>query len=162
MRLTLNWLNNKLINQDNGIIFDCHDSNSFYVIQDFIEACDRQFTTPAIYYQAFPEESAVDFLNILGAELASKLGKPELSSQQSLLNIIEQAELKIIVIDDCHLHPQDTLQDLLDFFAVCKVAVILVGCRHKMAIAQVLHNSTVVHWDTLEVTEEWQTTAKFR
>ncbi len=154
MTLILNWLKKKSIDNNNGIIFDTHDSNSFSVIQEFIEDCDRHFKTPVIYYQAFPEESAVEFLNTLGEELASKLGDCELNSQQSLLNTIQDAELKMIIIDNCHLHPQDTLQNLIDFFCACKVAVILVGDRKKMAIAQIFSNPKVNNWDRLEAIDK--------
>ena len=162
MTLILNWLKNKLINQDSGIIFDTHNSHSFSVIQDLIESCDHNFKTPVIYYQAFPEESAVEFLNTLGEELASKLGDRELNSQQSLLNTIKDAELKMIIIDNCHLHPQDTLQNLIDFFSICKVAVILVGDRDKMAIAQVLSNPKVVNWDRLEAIDKCESIPELR
>ena len=156
----LNWLTNKLIHGENGIIFDCERADSFSVIQDFIESCDRCFKTPAIYYQAFPEESAAEFLNTLGEELISKLGNPKLDSEQSLSKTIQEAELKMVVIDKCHLHPQDTLQSLFNFFSNCDVAVVLVGSRQKMAIAQILSNPLVFHWDTLEIADKCETTAK--
>ena len=146
-----NWLKNKLIERNNGIIFDTNDLDSFSIIQDFIEDYDRQFKTPIIYYQAFPEESAIEFLNTLREELASKLHKPNSDSEQSLLDIIKSAELKMIAIDQCHLHPQDTMQNLIDFFSTCGVAVILVGCREKMEIAQILTNPEVANWERFEV-----------
>ncbi|MGD1921773.1 MAG: AAA family ATPase [Pleurocapsa sp.] len=162
MTLILNWLKNKLIEGENGIIFNDGDSNSFSVIQDFIESCDRNFKTPVIYYQAFPEENAVEFLNTLGEELASKLGNRQLSSQQSLFSTIQDAELKMILIDDCHLHPQDTLQNLIDFFSACKVAVILIGCQNKMAIAQILNTTRDLNWDRLETLDKCESIPELR
>ena len=106
MILISNWLKNKLRDRENGIIFDSHDLNSFGLIQEFIEDHDCQFKTPVIYYQAFPEESAVDFLDTLGAELTSKLTKGGANPKQSLPKTIKDAELKMIVIDKCHLHPK--------------------------------------------------------
>jgi len=161
MTLVLNWLTNKLIHGENGIIFDCEHTDSFGVIQDFIEIRDLCFKTPAIYYQAFPEESAAEFLNTLGEELIYKLGRPGLDYEQSLSKTIQEAELKMVVIDKCHLHPQDTLQSLLNFFSDCNVAVVLVGSCRKMAIAQILSNPLVFHWDTLEIADKRETTAKF-
>ena len=162
MKLILNWLKNKLINKNSGIIFDTHNSHSFSVIQNFIENCDHRLKTPVIYYQAFPEESAVEFLNTLGEELASKLGDRQLNSQQSLFCTIQDAELEMIIIDNCHLHPQDTLQNLIDFFCTCKVAVILVGDRDKMTIAQVLSNPMVSHWDRLEALDKFKSVPELR
>lgn len=150
MTLILDWLNNKLTNGENGIIFDNHDHHSFDLIHDFLEHYDCVFKTPAIYYQAFPEESAAEFLNTLKEELASKLGSHELNSQKSLTSVIKNAELQMVIIDDCHLHPQDTLQNLIDFFSLCEIALILVGEQNKMAIAQVLNNPKVYSWDRLE------------
>ena len=103
--------------------------------------------TPVIYYQAFPEESTLQFLDTLGEELVAKLGNPHLRSEKSLLDTIEDAALKMIIIDDCHLHPQETLEQLLKIFADCHVAVILVGDREKMTVAQILNHPTIRHWD---------------
>lgn len=160
--MIFNWLKSKLIHQENGIIFNSCDLDLFDLIQDFLEDCDGQFKTPAIYYQAFPEESAVEFLDTLGEELSSKLGNRELASQQSLLSIIQDAELKVILIDNCHLHPQDTLQNLLDFFTVCKVAVILIGDREKMTISQILNHPKIAEWDKLEATEKYGSIPELR
>ena len=162
MTSILNWLKNKLIIQEHGVIIDSYDSNSFNIIQDFLEGCDRQFKTSAIYYQAFPEESTIEFLSTLREELGSKLHKHTSKSQQSLANIIKEAELKMVIIDRCHLHPQDTMQNLIDFFSVCGVAVILVGYREQMAIARVLNNLKVSDWDTLEVADKCECIPELR
>ena len=98
----------------------------------------------------------------MGEELASKLGNRQLSSQQSLFSTIQDAELKMILIDDCHLHPQDTLQNLIDFFSACKVAVILIGCQNKMAIAQILNNPRVLNWDRLETLDKCESIPELR
>lgn len=157
-----NWLKNKLFERNSGIVFDTDDLNSFSIIQDFIEDYDRQFQTPIIYYQAFPEESAIEFLNTLREELASKLHKHNSDSEQSLLDIIKSAELKTIVIDRCHLHRQDTMQNLIDFFSVCGVGVILVGCREKMEIAQILTHPKVANWDRFEVADRYEPIPELR
>ena len=157
-----NWLKNKLIERDNGIIFDSHDSNSFDIIQDFIEDYDCRFKTPIIYYQAFPEESAIEFLNTLREELVSKLHKHNSDSQQSLLNVIRDAQLNTIIIDRCHLHPQDTMQNLIDFFSICGIGLILVGYREKMAISQILSNPKVANWDRFEVADRYESIPELR
>ena len=145
--VTLNWLQTKLNNGENGIIYNDSCPDCFDSIQNFIESVDHNSKTPAIYYQAFPEENAAQFLNTLGKELCSKLGICGLNSNQSLLQIIETAELKMVIIDQSHLHPLDTLQNLLDFFARCNVALILVGSRSKMEIAQIHYLSAVADWE---------------
>ena len=152
MALTSNWLKNKLIHQDNGIIFDTDYSDCFNVVQDFLENYDCKFKTHAIYYQAFPEESALDFLNTLGEELGSKLSRSESNTERSLLEIIQDSELKLILIDNCHLHPQNTLQNLINFFSVCQVGIILIGHDDKMAIAQILDNPMIYQWDSIDAT----------
>ena len=151
---TLNWLKRKLLDGENGIIIDTDDSFSFNLIQEFIDSYDRDFKTPIIYYQAFPEESIVQFLDTLKDELLSKLGKSQLSSQLTLLDTIQDTELKMIVIDRCYLHPSDTLQNLLDFCSSCGIAVILVGTRTKMTMSQVLSNPQVSDWDCLAVEQQ--------
>ena len=65
MEKTWNWLKSKLIEKKNGIILEKNDSDSFESVQDFIESTEHNFYTSVIYYQAFPEENAVDFLNTL-------------------------------------------------------------------------------------------------
>ena len=155
---TENWLETKLISGDDGIIFDNCNRNSFEEIQEFIASKDCQFQTPIIYYQAFPEESSIQFLDTLQNELTSKLGTLRASSPKSLSTTIEDAGLKMIVIDDCHLHPEDTLQNLLDFFSSCNVAVILVGCKQKMTISQILNNPIVRQWEQFQAADECKTT----
>jgi len=155
MITTLNWLKNKLIKRENGIILDKSDSDSFDAIQNFINNKDRPFQTPVIYYEAFPEESAVDFLQTLKVELTSKLNKPELESLEMLGQIIEAAELQMIIIDRCYLQPLDTLKHLLKLFDSYNVAIILVGSQAKMAIAQILNLPTVSQWDKLVVDNEF-------
>ncbi|MCC0177446.1 hypothetical protein I4641_10705 [Waterburya agarophytonicola K14] len=150
-RSITNWLKTKFTSGDNGMIFDEGDRSSFEEIQEFIASEDRQFKTPIIYYQAFPEETAIEFLSTLQDELDSKMGKSGESSPKSLLTTtIKDAGLKMIVIDDCYLHPQDTLENLLDFFSCCNVAVILVSCRRKIAIAQILNHPIASQWDKLQ------------
>ena len=154
MTLILDWLKNKLINGENGIIFDNPNVRSFDIIHDFLERYDRIFKTPVIYYQAFPEESAIEFLDTLREELVSKLGGREPNPPKSLSTIIQDAELQMVIIDNCHLHPQNTLQNLIDFFAVCNVALVLIGDQNKMAIAQILDNPKVHNWNRLEIVEQ--------
>ena len=157
MTTASNWLKNKFIKGENGIVFDNSNSDNFNEIQNFIEGLAHTFKTPIIYYQAFPEESAVGFLDTLKEELISKLSKLESNSQQSLSSVIEEAELKMIIIDKCHLHPLDTLQDLLDFFSSCNVAIILVGSKSKMAIAQILSHPIISQWDKLAACDQCKT-----
>lgn len=148
------WLTHKHLEGKNGIIFDCAQFSSFDLIQDFIETYDHPFQTPIIYYQAFPEESAIQFLNTLGAELISKLGISESTQSTSLAEIVRRAELKTIIIDRCHLHPLDTLTNLLEVFASFQVSVILVGAKSKIEVAQILKLEAVADWDRLIIKPE--------
>jgi hypothetical protein len=49
-KLAINWLKNKLINRENGLVFDDLDFSSLDIIQSFLEANDNSLKTPAIYY----------------------------------------------------------------------------------------------------------------
>lgn len=160
MEKTWNWLKSKLIEKKNGIILEKNDSDSFESVQDFIESTEHNFYTSVIYYQAFPQENAVDFLNTLKSELTAKLNLPEFESSERLGEIIKAAKLQMIIIDRCYLHPLDALQSLIDFFSIHQVAVILVGSQSKMAIAKVLDLPTVSQWDKLVVCDECKTIPK--
>jgi hypothetical protein len=154
--LTFNWLKTKLIKQENGILLDEHCSCSFEIIQNFIANNDHLLKTPIIYYEAFPGESAAQFLKTLGEELASKLGSPELN-HHSLDKIIELAALKMVIIDHSYLHPWDTLEKIIDFLASCHICLILVGSRKKLEIAQVLSHPVVSQWEQFQVCDQYQT-----
>jgi hypothetical protein len=145
------WLGVKFANSQNGIFFDDHFDHKFTIVQDFVESRDDDFKTPVVYYQVFPEETASQFLTTLKAELLSKLGMPETDSEQSILKAIKDARLKLIILDEIHLQPLDTLQDLLRFFESCNVSVVLVGSRSKMEIAQILALPSVSTWDQFEI-----------
>ena len=151
--LISNWLKNKFINGDNGIIIEPHLSNYFNPIQEFVGSFEHRLKTPVIYYQAFPEESALQFLDTLRAELVAKLGNSNLD-EYSLLEIIKIAQLRMIVIDKCHLHPSNTLQSLLDFFSCCGVTVILVSSNNQIAISPVLNHPIISQWDKLTFDDE--------
>ncbi len=145
------WLGVKFANSENGIAFDDHFDHKFAIVQDFVESRDDDFKTPVIYYQVFPEETASQFLATLKEELASKLGMPKTNSRQSILEVIKTAEFKLIILDEIHLQPLDTLQNLLGFFASCNISVVLLGSRSKMEIAQILALPSVSTWDQLEI-----------
>jgi AAA domain len=145
------WLGVKLANSQNGIAFDDHFDHKFTIVQDFVESQDDDFKTPVVYYQVFPEETASQFLATLKDELASKLGMSKTNSGQSISEVIKDARLKLIILDDIHLQPLDTLQDLLRFFASCNVSVVLLGSRSKMEIAQILAIPSVSTWDQFEI-----------
>ena len=147
----VNWLESKLINHESGIIFEADSRTSFDSIQKFIECHDRAFKTVVIYYQAFPEESALEFCETLSDELTSKLGVPAVDRRKSILDLIEDAELKMIVIDDCHFYPQGTLEKLLNLFSACQISLILVGERKQIESMKILDLPLVSQWDKLEL-----------
>lgn len=145
-----NWLEAKMISRDCGILLANPEINSFDIIQNFIENCDREFQTPVIYYQAFPQETTLQFLDTLGEELVAKLGNnPQDKSKKSFSEIVKDAELNMIIIDNCYLYPQDTLENLLKIFADCNIGVILAGEQQKMTAAQLLNHPVISHWDKL-------------
>ncbi|WP_319422186.1 ATP-binding protein [Pleurocapsa sp. FMAR1] len=152
--LTLSWLKTKLIHCESGVIIENTCSCSFEGIQSFIESIDHSSKTPAIYYQAFPEESADQFLDTLREELASKLGNIEFKSNQSLLDIVKAAALKMVIIDRSYLHPLNTINQLLNFLGYCNVSLILVGSRNKLKIAQVLSHPAISQWEQFTICDK--------
>ena len=158
--LIFNWLNKKLISGKNGIIIDNNNYSSYESIQSFIEANDHSLETKVIYYRAFSGESAVEFINTLKYELLSKLGRPKLDLSGSLSETIVAAGLKIIIIDPSYLHPQDTLDELLNQFADCNVSLILVGTCCKMKAAKVLSHPIIKQWDQFILEDEYGTLGK--
>lgn len=148
-----NWLEIRLINQEHGIILDDADLSSFNPIQDFIEANDHFFKTPVIYYNAFAEESAAEFLRTLQAELTSKLGSHKRKSDLTLAEAIAMAGLKMIIIDQSYFHPEETIQELLKFLTEQQVAVILVGAKGKMNSSPIVSHPVISQWDNLVVNE---------
>ncbi len=154
--LILSWLKTKLIHCENGVIIKSTCSCSFEGIQSFIKSINHSFKTPAIYYQAFPEESTdqFQFLDTLREELASKLGNIEFKSNQSLLNIVKAAALKMVIIDQSYLHPLNTINHLLDFFGYCNVSLILVSSGNKLEIAQVLSHPAISQWEQFTVCDK--------
>ena len=152
--LTVNWLQKKLVNHENGIIFDDNNYSCFDIIQNFVEAKDHSFQTPVIYYEAFPEESAAELITTLREELTAKLGNPKLYLNNSLSEIVATVGLKMVIIDQSHLHPINTLEDLLEQFATCNVCLLLVGSYDKMKMAQLLDHSIISHWEKFIVNQE--------
>lgn len=149
--LTINWLQNKLIKHENGIVFDDANFSCFEVIQEFVETNTCRFKTPIIYYQAFPEESAAEFIETLRAEITAKLGTAEGYLDQPLEKIVADTGLKMVIIDRSHLHPQDTLNSLLEQLANCNVRLILVGSYKKMKVARILNHPLISLWDRFAI-----------
>jgi hypothetical protein len=145
------WLEKRLINQEHGIILDDVDFTSFDLIQDFIEANDHSFKTPVIYYNAFAEESAVEFFRTLQDELMSKLGINKLKSDLTLAEAIAIAGLKMIVFDQSYLYPRETIQELLTFLTEQQVTVILVGMEVRMNEELILSHPAISLWHRLVV-----------
>jgi hypothetical protein len=148
-----NWLETKLVNQEHGIILDDADLSSFNLIQDFLEASDHLFKTTVIYYNAFAEENAAEFLNTLQEELSSKLGSHKLKSDLTLPEVIANAGLKMMIIDQSYLHPWETTDELFRFATELHVALILVGSADKMNCSQILSHPEIAQWDRLVVNE---------
>ncbi|MEL6441440.1 MAG: hypothetical protein AAFQ80_19575 [Cyanobacteria bacterium J06621_8] len=146
-----NWLQNKLINHENGLILDDRDFNCFPLIQDFLAANDHPLKTTAIYYEAFPEESATEFIDLLQEEIMAKLGSTEVNHQKPLPEILMEAGLKMVIIDRCYLHPQDTLNNLLEQLSNCNVCLILIGLYDQMKLAQIIDHPTICQWDRFSV-----------
>lgn len=146
-----NWLNDKLDNRDSGIIFAESPSDYFTIVQDFLEANDYNCETPAIYYEAFPEESATEFLETLCQELTAKFGSTKFNNSSNLSEIVAAVGLKMVIIDRSYLHPLDTLKQIVKQLVSCNVAIILIGSRSKMKIAKVFSIASVECWDRLNL-----------
>jgi hypothetical protein len=145
------WLKIRIINQENGIIFDDTDLSSFDQIQNFIEANDHRFKTPVIYYNALAEESAAELLGTLHEELISKLSIHQLQSDLSLPEAIAMAGLKMIIFDQSYLYPQETIEELLTFLAEQQVKIILVGAEAKMNEEFLAVHPAITTWQRLVV-----------
>ena len=89
-------------------------------------------------------------------KLASKLGNIEFKSNQSLLNIVKVAALKMVIIDQSHFHPLNTINHLLDFFGYCNISLILVSSRNKLEIAQVLSHPAISQWKQFTVCDKFK------
>lgn len=125
------WLQQKLANLENGTLIEERDFYNFEAVQDFIEANDLARKTPVIYYQAFPEESAAEFLSILEEELRSKLNNHRQYANCSLAEIVVAAELKMVIIDRSYLHPQTTTRELITWFNRHNICVISISLRSQ-------------------------------
>lgn len=125
--LTVDWLQRKLVSREHGILINKDEFCNFECIQDFIKKNDHSLKTSVIYYQAFPKESAIDFLGVLGEELNSKFRNPKVHTSLSLDEILNNSELKMVIIDKIHLHSLDTINSLLEFFERSNIALIFVG-----------------------------------
>ena len=154
--VTINWLQNKLINHENGVILDNSDCTCFNFIQDFLEANNHFFKTPVIYYEAFPDEKAEELIDTLREEIAGKLGNTELYLHQPLSEIVAAAELKMVIIDQSYLYPLNTLDDLLEQLIPCNVCLLLVGSDDKMQNGQILSHPIISQWERFVVDNECQ------
>lgn len=152
--LTVNWLQNKLINQENGIILGDADFSCFDIIQNFIEANDHPFQTPVIYYEAFPEESAAELIATLREEITAKLGTPKLYRNKSLSEIVVAGELKMVIIDRSHLYSLKTVEDFLEQFEPCGVCLLLVGSYSQMKMSQLLDHPNISQWSRFIVNQK--------
>jgi len=144
----LNWLQTKIISRENGILISQNNSDIFENIQDFIVKNDHSFETPVTYYQAFPKETTVDFLNVLGEELSSKLGiNIEENSNKSLKEIVTNAALKMVILDKIYLYSLDTINDLLNFFLYCNITLILIIAHDKLSTKQLFDHPLISQWE---------------
>ena len=148
------WLNNRFDDRQNGVVFTESESDYFEIIQDFLEDKDRLLQTPAIYYEAFPEESASAFLNVLTQELTAKFGSNKFNSSVSLAEITAMVGLRMVIIDRSYLQPSDALCSILDQLTKCNVGTILVGSHHKLKISGILKHPDLNRWEKL-ILDNW-------
>lgn len=149
--VTVSWLKNKLDNHENGVIINNADLDSFHSIHDFLEILEHPSKTFAIYYQAFSGESSEEFLATLKEELTSKLAMPQLSSANSLSEIVIATKLRMIILDQSDLCSLDTLNELLYEFAKSDIRLILAGSYHKLKTARILSHPTIKQWEQFTV-----------
>ncbi len=154
--VVINWLQNKLVNHENGIFFDDPGCSCFNFIQDFLEANEHFVKTPVIYYEAFPNETAGELIGTLREEITAKLGNSDLYLRKSLSEIIAAAELKMVIIDQSYLYPLNTLEDLLEQLTPCNVCLILVSSYDKMQNNRILNHPIISQWERFVVDNECQ------
>ena len=147
----LDWLQNKLNYRENGVLTFPKDSDAFDNVQRFIEVNDHFFKTPVIYYQAFSQENAVNFFDVCGQELHSKLGIKMKNPNQSLKAIIDAASLQMVIIDRYYLHSVDTINTLLNFFSRCNVALILISSHDTLKQVSIVNHSIISQWEKFTV-----------
>lgn len=157
---TISWLQNKLHKREHGIVFNHVGFSCFNLIQDFVEANDHRFKTPAIYYEAIPQESATEFIATLKEEIIAKVGHPYLNLDTPLSEIVANTGLKMVIIDRSHLHSLRTLNELLESFVACNVCLLLVGSHRKLKIAQFLSHPEVSQWSRLTIERETKSLPK--
>lgn len=145
------WLEDKLNNSENGIILDDPQSNSFEILQNFLEANDHLFQTPAIYYSAFAEESTAEFMSILEEELRAKLGGCRTKSCLTLPEIIKTAGLRLVIIDQSYLHPFGTTYELSKWLSKYHVGLVLVGSQPEMKESRIINHPAFCNWERLVV-----------
>ena len=134
------WLEARFINNQNGIIIEQTEYDSFNLIHDFLEEKDHSHKTHAIYYDAFDGESAAEFLSILAEELSSKLGQYKSGSESNPSVAIAQSELRMVIIDQCYFHAPEITNDLLTWFNRHNVCLILVGAESKIKSSQFMNH----------------------
>ena len=144
---TLDWLNDKFTQRKNGIIFEEKCGYSFDIVHSFVESVDATFKTPAIYYQAFAQESAIHFFDTLREELTGKLGEHKIGNNQSLANIIQLARLEMLIIDKVHLHPCNTSTKIVDFFTSCNVCLIFICSLQQTEIIKIFNHPQISQWN---------------
>ena len=154
--VVINWLQNKLVNHENGIFFDDPSCSCFNFIQDFLEANDHFVKTPVIYYEAFPNETAGELIDTLREEITAKLGNPDLYLRKSLSEIVAAVELKMLIIDKSYHYSLSTLDDLLKQLIPCNVCLLLVGSYDKMQNNQILSHPIISQWERFVVDNECQ------
>lgn len=141
------WLNQKFNNSENGVFIDTNDFDSFDLIQDFLELKDHQYKTPAIYYQAFPDEHLPNFILTLEEELRGKLGYYRSNSCSTMSELISLAELKTVIIDRSYLYTWEMIDELWKWLAKYQVGVILISSQATTHGSPILNHPVISRWE---------------
>lgn len=145
------WLEERFVNNQNGIIIEQLEYSVFNLIHDFLEAKDHSHKTHAIYYNAFDGESAAEFISILAEELNGKLGQYTSKFDPTPSATIAKAELKMVIIDQCYCYTPKIADELLTWLNRHNVCLIFVGAESKIKPTQFMSHPTMAKLARFEV-----------
>ncbi|MEL6910495.1 MAG: AAA family ATPase [Cyanobacteria bacterium J06629_2] len=144
------WLEARFTNNQNGIITEQVKYGCFRTIHDFLDMKEHDYQTPAIYYDAFADDSSAEFISVLAEELSCKLGSQKSKPILSLSEAIIEAGLKMVIIDKCHLHKPEITDEILTWLNQYNVCVTFVGVKSEIERTQFMDRPSLAKLPTFE------------
>ncbi|MEL6788865.1 MAG: hypothetical protein AAFO76_16015, partial [Cyanobacteria bacterium J06607_15] len=87
---------------------------------------------------------------VLAEELSCKLGIQKSKPKLSLSEAIIEAELKMVIIDKCHLHTPEITDEILTWLNRHNVCVIFVGVKSEIERTQFMDCPSIAKLSTFE------------